>query len=142
MSLGSNKDYEIIEHTADVGIRLKGKSLTEIFWKAIHATADLLSGGIEIKPRIERGFTTKEENRETALVSVLEEIIYFLEKELFLPSVCSVNIENDRYEINMKGDMVSAEDIKNGTEIKAVTYHQLEIKEVGEGFQASVIFDV
>jgi len=142
MPLGSNKDYEILEHTADIGIRISGKSITEIFWKAIHATVDLLSGGIEIKPRIERGFTTKEENRETALVSVLEEIIYFFEKELFLPSVCSVNIVKDRYEINMKGNIVSAEDLKNGTEIKAVTYHRLEIKEIEGGFQATVIFDI
>ncbi len=142
MSLGSNKDYEILEHTADIGIKINGRFLTEIFWKAIHATADILSGGIEIEPRIERGFTTKEENIETALVSILEEIIYFFEKELFLPSICSVRIKEDVYEIKLKGDIVSAEDIKNGTEIKAVTYHQLEIKEVGDEYQATVIFDV
>jgi SHS2 domain-containing protein len=142
MSLGSNKDYEILEHTADVGIKITGSSLTEIFWKAIHATVDILSGGIEIKPRIERGFTAKEEKIETALVSILEEIIYFFEKELFLPSVCSVNIKKDIYKINLKGNFVTAEDIKNGTEIKAVTYHQLKIKEVRGGFQATVIFDV
>ena len=138
----SNKDYEILEHTADVGIRIKGNSLTEIFWKAAHVTADLLSGGIEIQPVIERGFSVEEKNRETALVSILEEIIYFFEKELFLPSMCSVHIENDRYEINMKGNFVTVEDIKNGTEIKAVTYHQLEIKEVGGEYQTTVIFDV
>ncbi len=142
MSLGSNKDYEIIEHTADIGIKITGNSLTEIFWKAIHATADLLSGGIEIQPVIERGFSAKEENIETALVGILEEIIYFFEKELFLPSVCSVNIEEDMYKINLKGNFVTAEDIKDGTEIKAVTYHQLEIKEVGDEYQATVIFDV
>lgn len=142
MSLESNKDYKIIEHTADIGIKISGKSPTEIFWKAIHAAADILSGGIEIKPRIERGFTTKEENIETALVGILEEIIYFFEKEMFLPSVCSVHIENDQYEINMKGNFVTADDVKNGTEIKAVTYHQLEIKKVRGGYQATVIFDV
>lgn len=142
MSLGSNKYYEILEHTADIGIKITGTSISEIFWKAIHATADLLSGGIEIQPKIERSFSAKEENMETALVSILEEIIYFFEKELFLPSVFSVNIENDQYQINLKGNIVSAEDIKNGTEIKAVTYHQLEIKEVGDEYEATVIFDV
>jgi SHS2 domain-containing protein len=142
MSLGLNKDYEILDHTADIGIRLKGNSLTEVFWKAIHATADLLSGGIKILPRIERGFSVEEENIETALVSILEEVIYFFEKELFLPSVCSVNIEKDKYEINLKGNIVSAEDLNNGTEIKAVTYHQLEIKEIGDEYKATVIFDV
>jgi len=140
MNLG--KDYEIFDHTADIGIKITGTSLTEIFWKAIHATADLLSGGIEIEPIIEKGFSVEEENIETAFVSILEEIIYFFEKELFLPSQCSVNIEKDLYEINLKGNIVSVEDIKNGTEIKAVTYHQLEIKKVDDKYQATVIFDV
>ena len=140
--MGSDKDYKIINHTADIGVRINGRFITEIFWKAMHATVDILSGGIEIKPRIEKGFSTKEENTETALVSILEEIIFFFEKELFLTSVCSVDIENDRYEINMKGNIVSAEEIKNGTEIKAVTYHRLEIKEIGGVFHATVIFDV
>lgn len=142
MSLDSNKDYKIINHTADIGIRITGRFLTEIFWKAMHATADILSGGIEIYPRIERGFSTKEEKPETALVSILEEIVYFFEKESFLPSMCSVRIKDNFYEIKLKGDIVSAEDIKNGTEIKAVTYHQLKIKEVRNGYQATVIFDI
>ena len=142
MSLDSNKDYKIINHTADIGIIITGRFLTEIFWKAMHATADILSGGIEVFPRMERGFSTKEENPETALVSILEEIVYFFEKESFLPSRCSVNIREDSYDIKLRGDIVSAEDIKNGTEIKAVTYHQLKIKEVPGGYQATVIFDI
>jgi SHS2 domain-containing protein len=140
--MSSNKNYEIIEHTADIGIKISGKSITEIFWKAVHATGDLLSGGVEIEPIIERGFSTKEEDIKTALVSILEEIIYFFEKDLFLPSVCSVDIEKDLYQVHLKGNIVSAEDIEDGTEIKAVTYHRLEIKEMGDGFQATVIFDV
>jgi SHS2 domain-containing protein len=142
MSLGSNKDYKIINHTADIGIKLTGRFLTEIFWKAMHATVDILSGGIEIYPRIERGFTTKEKNIETAFVSILEEIIYLFEKESFLPAMCSVRIKENAYEIRLKGDIVSAEDVKNGTEIKAVTYHQLKIKKVRNGYQATVIFDI
>jgi len=137
-----DKDYEIFDHTADVGIKITGISLTEVFWKAIHATADLLSGGIEIEPIIEKGFSVEEENIKTAFVSVLEEVIYFFEKGLFLPSQCSVNIEKDMYEINLKGNIVSEEDVKNGTEIKAVTYHQLEIKKVDDKYHATVIFDV
>jgi SHS2 domain-containing protein len=142
MSLESNKDYEVIEHTADIGIRVSGESIREIFCKAIHATVDLLSGGIKIEPVIEREFSTKEENIKTAFVGILEEVIYFFEKDLFLPSVCSINIEKGFYEVFLKGDTVSLEKIKNGIEIKAVTYHQLEIQAVGDGFQASVIFDV
>jgi SHS2 domain-containing protein len=138
----SNKDYEILEHTADIGIKVRGDSLPEIFWKAIHATADLLSGGIEIQPVIEKDFSVKEENIKTALVSVLEEIIYFFEHKLFLPSDCSISIEKDLYKINLKGNTVSPEEIKEGTDIKAVTYHMLDIKNIDDKYEATVIFDI
>jgi SHS2 domain-containing protein len=137
-----NKDYEILEHTADIGIRVRGKSLSELFWKTIHATVDLLSGGIEIQPVMEKDFSIKEENVEMALVSVLEEIIYFFENKLFLPSDCSVSIQEDLYKINLKGNIVSSEDLKEGTDIKAVTYHKLEIKKVDDKYEATVIFDI
>jgi SHS2 domain-containing protein len=140
--MSSNKDYEIIEHTADIGIKVRGDSLSEIFWKAIHATADLLSGGATIQPVIEKDFSFEEENTKTALVSVLEEIIYFFEHKFFLLSDCSVSIEKNLYKINLKGNTVSPEDIKNGTDIKAVTYHHLEIKQIDDKYEATVIFDI
>jgi len=137
-----DKDYEFFDHTADIGIKLIGDSVSEIFEKAVLATADLLSGGIEIQPIIEKGFSIEEENTETALVSVLEEIIFLFENELFLPLQCFIKINKNRYNIILKGNITSIEEIKEGTEIKAVTYHQLTIKKVNGEYQATVIFDV
>lgn len=140
--MSSDKDYEIIEHTADIGIKVSGNSIPEIFDKAINATADLLSGGIEAKSRIKKILTLEEEDIGTVLVSVLEEIIYLFESQLFLPAECFVRIDNNKYEIILKGSIVKAQEIKNGTEIKAVTYHQLRIEKTGDKYQAIVIFDV
>jgi SHS2 domain-containing protein len=137
-----DNDYEIFDHTADIGIKISGNSINEILEKAILATADLLSGGIEIKPRIKKILTIEEEDINTVLVCALEEIIYFFESQLFLPSECSIKIENDHYEIVLKGSVTSAEEIKNGTEIKAVTYHKLGIKKAAGEYHATVIFDV
>lgn len=142
MSLDSNKDYEIFDHTADIGIKITGNSINEILKKAILATADLLSGGIEIAPKIKKILTFEEDDISTVLVCVLEEIIYFFESQLFLPSECSIKIEDHRYEIILKGSIASTEDIKDGTEIKAVTYHQLKIKKTEDKYEATVIFDV
>ncbi len=137
-----DKDYEIFDHTADIGIKISGNSISEILEKAVLATADLMSGGIEIEPLKKRIFSIEEENIETALVSVLEETVYIFENELFLPSQCSIKINRNRYDIILKGNISSPEEIKEGTEIKAVTYHQLEIKKVDNKYQATIIFDV
>jgi SHS2 domain-containing protein len=142
MSSSSDKDYEILEHTADIGIKVSGKSLAEVFRKAVLATADLLSGGIEIKPREEKNFSLEEENIETAFVSVLEEIVFLCENELFLPSKCFVEILDNKYSIDLKGDFLAAEDMHGGTEIKAVTYHRLEVKKIDDKYEVACIFDV
>ena len=55
-----DKDYEIFDHTADIGIKISGNSIHEILEKAILATADLLSGGIEITQRINKILTIEE----------------------------------------------------------------------------------
>ncbi len=140
--MNSDKDYEIIEHTADIGIKVSGNSIPEIFDKAINATVDLLSGGIESQPRIKKTLNLEEEDIGTVLVSILEEIIYLFESQLYVPSESTVKIENNKYKIILKGSIAKAEEIKNGMEIKAVTYHQLTIKKVGDKYQAMVIFDV
>ena len=36
------KDYELIEHTADVGIRISGNDLKELFIKAAQAMFDII----------------------------------------------------------------------------------------------------
>lgn len=138
----SNKNYKLIEHTADVGIKVTGESITEIFEKAILATSDLVSDGIEIEPKVEKKFNIEEEDIKTAIVSVLEEILYIFEKDFFLPSECTVKVEKNSYKCTLKGNIISSEEIKDGTDIKAVTYHQLEIKEIEGEYQAKVIFDV
>lgn len=140
--MNSDKNYEIFDHTADIGIKISGNSIHEILEKAILATADLLSGGIEIKPRIKKILIIEEDDINTVLVCVLEEIIYFFESQLFLPSESSIKIKNNHYEVILKGSITSTEEIKNGTEIKAVTYHKLGIKKADDKYQATVIFDV
>jgi len=79
---------------------------------------------------------------ETAFVSILEEVIFLCENELFLPSQCFIKISDNEYSIELNGDCFTVEDIINGTEIKAVTYHRLKIKKVNDKYIASVIFDV
>ncbi|MEO0292978.1 MAG: archease [candidate division WOR-3 bacterium] len=138
----SNKNYEVIEHTADLGIKVKGNSLPILFKNAILATSELLSGKIKVNPIIEKNLTIKEKNRRTALVSILQEIIFLFESELFLSTECSVNIKKHTYKIKLKGENISPSQIESGTEIKAVTYHQLEIKKIKNRYEATIIFDI
>ncbi len=138
----SNKDYEIIDHTADIGIRVRANSLTKVIQKSILAQSDLMNGGIEIEPRMKKEFVIKEEDKETALVSILEEVLYLFEYEKFSASECSIKYHNNEYRVKLKGKYLKEEEIKNGIEIKAVTYHQLKIKKIDDSYLVNVIFDI
>jgi len=137
------KDYEIIDHTADIGIRVKSKDLKELFLNAAEAMFDIIAKKQEpktnkkTKVRIEQKADTQDE----LLVNWLNELLSLsAAKELIFSELQISNIDKNSLQATAIG-----EDIKNykvNTEIKAATYHELKISETPEGWQAQVIFDV
>ncbi|MFH1414455.1 MAG: archease [Candidatus Omnitrophota bacterium] len=138
------KSYEIIEHTADIGIRVKGKDSKELFRNSALAMFDLIATKLK---------ESKSPDKEKILIKInsdnLEELfINWLNELLSLSSVkekifCEISFKNlDKN--NLEAEVVGC-DLKNykiESEIKAATYHQLQLKEEQSGWQAEVIFDV
>ncbi len=135
-------DYEIIDHTADIGIRVRGNSLPAVIEKSILALSDLMIGHAKIGSDEEKEFIIQEDDREVALVRILEEILYLFEQQRFAVAECSVNRENIEYIVKLKGKLYSPGEIKEGTEIKAVTYHRLKVKKRDGYWIVNVIFDI
>lgn len=148
--------YKIIEHTADIGIYAEANSIENLFiefakgFKEITYNAVIESNSIydfpddkyEIK-NIELSSDTFEE----LLIYFLDELNYnLLTKQLLFYSVDKLEI----YKIdNIKSlnSMIKfikydpkIHQLKN--EIKAVTFHQLEIKRMNNKYFATVIFDI
>ena len=137
------KIYEEFEHTADLGIRVYGNSLEELFSNSAWAMMDLITDLKGVREEKSLDISLEAEDRESLLVRWLEEILYYLE-------VKGVIFKN--FEVKLAGEKqlkakASGEDFKEGRhiltkEIKAVTYHGLEIKQVNSNWQAQIIFDV
>ena len=135
-------DYEILDHTADIGIKVKSESLPAVMEKTILALSDLMIGNMQVGSDEEREFIIDEDNAEIALVSILEEILYLFEHQKFAVSCCSVSVQNNEYRVQMKGSLFNPSKVKDGTEIKAVTYHQLKVKKEDDTWIVKVIFDI
>ena len=135
-------DYEILDHTADIGIKVKGESLPAVMEKTILALSDLMIGNTQVGSNEEREFIIDEDDVEIALVSILEEILYLFEHQKFAVSCCSVSVQNNEYRVQMKGSLFNPSKVKDGTEIKAVTYHQLKVKKEDDTWIVKVIFDI
>ena len=142
------KPYEIIEHTADVGLKANGATLKELFENAARGMFEIISGTkvnkgkagqrykkIEIKRRVE--------DLEELLVNWLSELLYIFNKEeILLNSFKILELNNKVLIGNSSGKRIDLANASLQTEIKAVTFHDLKIKKDKNGFSCKIIFDV
>ena len=138
-----NKPYQLIEHTADVGIKVKGKSLNELFKNAALAMFDIIAE--ESAPKIEETkkiiLKLQAEQLDELLVSWLNELLSLSAvKELIFYDFKINRLEENSLDVELTGK--SSLNYRINAEIKAATYHELEVKKISSGWQAKVIFDV
>jgi SHS2 domain-containing protein len=133
-------DYEILEHTADLKIRAYGKDLPELFSHLLRGMFESCQPNlIDETPAVSREVAIKSSNLESLLVD-------FLSEALYLSDVNNEAYFETKFEKLTETELVGkikGRKVRNfGLEIKAVTWHELEIKKEGDSWQATVIFDV
>jgi SHS2 domain-containing protein len=134
--------FEFIDHTADAGIRVEAPTLEDLFETAGLAFTELVTSVDSIDCRVERRFKLEEDDIETLLVSWLQELLYLLDTEDFVFARFQVTLHDFSLEATAWGEVFDPDRHMIKTEIKAVTYHQLEVVESDQGWQAQVIFDI
>lgn len=134
--------YDLIEHTADVGVRIKGKTTKELFKNAALAIFDIIAEKTaETKLQKKIKVNEKAESIEELLVNWLNELLYFSATKNLIFSSFSITKLNDKC-IESYALGHPTKNYRINTEIKAATYHQLKIKRNSSGWQGQVIFDV
>ncbi len=136
-------DYEIVDHTADIGIRLRASSLEELFQGAALAFYDLLVESSSVESRETRRLHVEADAVDELMVAWLSELLYLFETERFL--ACRVQIEHmseHELEARLEGEEFNPDKHKLLLLFKGVTFHQLEVRKTQEGWVAQVIFDV
>jgi len=125
---------------ADAGLRVSANSIEELFEDAARGMFAIISG--EKPPGWDetRRIHLEAVDRESLLVDWLSELLYLLEVKLFWTIEPDVKIEGETLEASIGG--VKMEGTVSGTEIKAVTYHMLEIHESGGRFETDIFFDL
>jgi len=137
------KNYELIEHTADIGIRVKGGDLKGLFRNAALAMFEILAK--QIKPAQKNSekinLKQKADNPEELFINWLNELLSLSDaKGLIFYDFQIKKIGKFSLEATLLGNNI--ENYKINTEIKAATYHELKLKEDKSGWEAEVILDV
>jgi SHS2 domain-containing protein len=132
--------YKIIEHRADLKIKVFGKTKEELFENAVLAMNDYLQPEIKNSKIIKRKILIKSFDIKTLIVDFLSEILYLIQtkKETYFKT--DFKKFNDT-EINA---FIFGRKVKKFNEdIKAVTYYDLEIKQKEKNlWQATILFDI
>lgn len=137
------KRYEQFPHTADIGVRVFGKDLKELFENAAFAMFDLIADLEGIKGELEEDFELEAQNHEELLVAWLDELLYkFYTKQIIFFKFEIEKIAENKMKAKAFGRTVGANRNRLKTEIKAATYSDLKIKKTDTGYSVEIIFDV
>jgi SHS2 domain-containing protein len=138
----SQGTFKFIDHTADVGILVTAPTLGGVFETSALALSELITSVDSLSCEVERRFRLQEDEIETLLVSWLQELLYVLDTEGLIFGRFQVTLHDCLLEAAAWGELFDQNIHAAKTEIKAVTYHQLEVVKADRGWQARVIFDI
>jgi len=137
------KNYEIFEHTADIGLRIRAKSLEELFKNAGLAIFEVSTKRQYVRNKTHTDIFIKlqAEDLEELFVTWLNELLSLSSaKGLVFHNIKISKLVDFNLEATVTGSDINNFQVHN--EIKAATYHQLKIHQSGNEWVADVILDV
>lgn len=147
------KAYEIIEHTADIGLKIYGRNFQELLIHAAEGFYSLVTEFDDMKQLWQEGrldrpastmtFCLEAENRSDLFLKWLRELLFvFSTKQwIFFDFDCQL-ISETRLEILARGVHFSPRKDEQKTEVKAVTYHEFYLEKDKNGWHSQIIFDI
>ena len=137
------KPYHAIDHTADLGLVIIGAGEGELFSNAALAVFDLITDLARVEPREMRKIAVEGDSREDLLINFLREVLYLYNGERWLLKQARIiRIGERSLHAEVMGEPYDDRKHEIYKEIKAVTYHQTEVRKAQDGWTAKVIFDV
>jgi SHS2 domain-containing protein len=137
------KRFEILDHTADIGLIVYGENLRVLYENAGEAFFHIITDLRKVRRRVEKRIDIKGESLDRLMVDWLSELLYLHDVESLLFKGFKVDSVGEG---GLKA-IVKGEPFQEGvhvikTEVKAVTYHQIEVRQENGRWRAQVILDL
>ncbi len=130
----------MIEHTADTGIRVTARCKEQLFADAAHGMFAVI-GSVPEGLVATHSISLSADSPEGLIVDWLSRLLHLFEtRNFFFTSTSQIYLIDDSIEATVEGVQFSR--IDEATEIKAVTYHMLEIIRDGHQLSTTVYFDL
>jgi SHS2 domain-containing protein len=135
--------YEVFEHTADLGLRIRADDLAGLFEEAARALFSVIMDDLEeVRPIEEVTFALEAGSSDELMRDWLAELLYVFHANRLLLGEFHVDVEDTKLSAIARGEPIDLERHKIDIEIKAVTYHGLKLEHDHFGWLAEVIVDI
>ncbi len=141
--MGRGKKFRLLDHTGDLGILVYGEDLEELFANAGEAFFDIITDLRRVRETTERAIGIESSNLEDLMVNWLGELLYLHDVESLLFKSFSIDeLRDGSMKARARGEIFQEERHVIKTEVKAVTYHQLQVTRERGRWMARIIFDL
>ncbi|MDR1820077.1 MAG: archease [Methanobrevibacter sp.] len=139
--------YRYFDVTADIGFYAYGKTIEEGFENSGLAMFNVITDTSKVNDLVTKKIAIESEDLVSLLYKYLEELLFIHEVDLLLFShfkVKSINKKNKTYELigEVKGEEIDWSKHEKKSEVKAITYHMMNIQKNEEGYELKVILDL
>lgn len=137
------KHCETFAHTSDVGLRATAETPAGLFEALAEGLADYLCPRRKVAAAATRTISAEAEDLEALAVDFLTDVMNLIQTDRFMVSRVSIaEVRQNRIAARIHGEPYDPARHELSGEVKAVTYHQLEVAQAGDVWTASVVLDI
>jgi SHS2 domain-containing protein len=133
--------YEILDHTADIGFRATGETLSEAFESATRAFAEIVSYENPPEADDEARVEAEAEDAESLLFDYLDRLIYTQDVEDVVVVDADVEVDEDALRLDAKLRVAPIGDDAY-MDIKAPTYNEMRAVRCDGGWVLKAVLDI
>jgi SHS2 domain-containing protein len=130
--------FEELPHTADWAVRVWAADLPALFSEAARSMNAISGAQAAPGGRLSRKFAADAPDVESLLVLFLSELVFAAEQEHLVFDRFEITLNGSALKVNMSGAAL----LSLNKSIKAVTYHNLQVRQTEAGFEVEIVFDV
>ena len=135
--------FEFFDHTADLGLRVRASTLSQLFVDAAHGlTAVLIENPSTICVTVEQTFDVSADNRSYLLFDWLHELLFVSESQQVVFAEFDLNVGDTSLAATARGEPIDGSRHQLAHEVKAITYHGLTLEHAAGEWFAEVIVDI
>jgi SHS2 domain-containing protein len=138
MTSQTTAGYKEREHAADWELEAWAPDLPGLLVQAARGMNALMGVRLEAGPPVERRLSLSFQDSESLLVAFLNELLYYLESENLAFEVFELRLDAQ----SLNGRLLGAQVVSIDKEIKAATYHNLQVQQSDGEARARVVMDV